>query len=80
MEQLLEKGETVPTPMGKPRELPLGGFHGSVTNAARTALNTAPAKSEECARRCHYASASLHASAFDTHPRPGTFVRGTRRS
>src|SRR5262245_14556523 len=43
MEQPLEKGETVPTPMGKPRELPLGGFHGSVTNAARTALNPAPA-------------------------------------
>jgi hypothetical protein len=25
--------------MGKPRELPLGGLHGFVTNAARTALN-----------------------------------------
>src|SRR6516165_2602516 len=43
MEQPLEKGETVPTPMGKPRELPLGGLHGFVTNAARTALNPAPA-------------------------------------
>ena len=37
MEQPLERGETVPTPMGKPRELPLGGLHGFVTIAARAA-------------------------------------------
>ena len=62
MEQPLEKGETVPTPMGKPRELPLGELHGFVTNAARTALNAAPAKSEERARRlceCQLACQSI---------------------